>query len=87
MLKTMSAALIATSLLAAPSMAATVLKTETAPAAKSEALKPSTANANAKMSAKKVKHQKAHKKSGAAVHKKNVSSAVPAKHIAAKKKV
>lgn len=84
MLKIVSAALIAGSLIAAPAMAATVMKTETAPATKSETLKPSVANAKAKVMAKKVKHHKAHKKTSA---KKHISSTAPVKHIVAKKKV
>lgn len=47
MLKMISAALIATSMLAAPAMAATVIKTEKAPAAKTVVIKPSVANAQA----------------------------------------
>ncbi|MBB5051899.1 hypothetical protein HNQ36_001853 [Afipia massiliensis] len=86
MLKTISAALVAASMLAAPAMAATVMKTETAPVAKSETMKPSVANANAKVKAKKVKHHKAHKKTSAVVSKKHISSTAPVKHIAVQKK-
>ncbi|MGL5164615.1 MAG: His-rich protein BRANT [Afipia sp.] len=89
MLKIVSAALVAGSLIAAPAMAATVMKTETAPVTKSQTLKPSVANANAKakVTAKKVKHHKAHKKTSAVVSKKHISSTAPVKHIVAKKKV
>lgn len=87
MLKTISAALVAASMLAAPAMAATVMKTEKAPVTKSETVKPSVANANAKVTTKKVKHHKAHKKTSAVVSKKHISSAAPVKHIVAKKKV
>ncbi len=86
MLKIISAALVAGSMIAAPAMAATVMKTETAPAAKSETLKPSVANANAKVKAKKIKHHKAHKKTSAVVSKKHISSAAPVKHTAVQKK-
>jgi hypothetical protein len=48
MLKIISAALIATSMLAAPVMAATVIKTERAPVAKTVVVKPSVANAQAR---------------------------------------
>ena len=49
-------------------------------------MKPSVAKANAKVTTKKVKHHKAHKKSGAVVSKKHISSTAPAKHIAVQKK-
>lgn len=87
MLKIVSAALIAGSMIAAPAMAATVMKTEAAPATKSETIKPSVANANAKVTTKKIKHHKAHKKTSSVVSKNHVSSAAPVKHIVAKKKV
>lgn len=86
MLKIISAALVAGSMLVAPAMAATVMKTETAPVAKSETMKPSVANANAKVKAKKVRHHKAHKKTSAVVSKKHISSTAPVKHIAVQKK-
>lgn len=86
MLKIISAALVAGSMIVAPAMAATVMKTETAPAAKSETLKPSVANAKAKVTTKKIKHHKAHKKTSAVVSKKHISSTVPAKPIAVQKK-
>lgn len=82
MLKIISAALVAGSMIVAPAMAATVMKTETAPVTKSQTLKPSVANANAKVKAKKIKHHKAHKKTS----KKHISSTAPAKHIAVQKK-
>jgi hypothetical protein len=87
MLKIVSAALVAGSMIVAPAMAATVMKTETAPVTKSETMKPSVANAKAKVTTKKVKHHKAHKKTGAVVSKKHISSKAPVKHIVAKKKV
>ena len=86
MLKIVSAALVAGSLIVAPAVAATVMKTDAAPVAKSETMKPSTANANAKVTTKKVKHHKAHKKTSAVMSKKHVSSAAHAKHIAVQKK-
>lgn len=90
MLKIISAALVAGSMIVAPAMAATVMKTETAPVTKSETLKPSVANANAKVKAKakakKIKHHKAHKKTSAVVSKKHISSTAPVKHIAVQKK-
>ena len=50
MLKTISAALLAVSVLAAPAMAGTARNTgHAAPAAKSAQIKPSVLNANAKM--------------------------------------
>ncbi|MES2600668.1 MAG: hypothetical protein V4602_07640 [Pseudomonadota bacterium] len=84
MLKIISAALVAGSMIVAPAMAATVI--ETAPVAKSETMKPSVANANAKVKAKKVRHHKAHKKTSAVVSKKHISSTAPVKHIAVQKK-
>jgi hypothetical protein len=49
MLKIFSAALIATSILAAPAMAATVIKTERAPVTKTIVVKPSVAKAHAQV--------------------------------------
>ncbi|HEY0236970.1 MAG TPA: hypothetical protein VGC86_18230 [Afipia sp.] len=49
MFKTISAAVLAVSVLAAPAMAATIIKTHNAPAAKHIVLKRSVANANARM--------------------------------------
>lgn len=49
MLKIMSAALIATSLLAAPAMAATVIKTERGAVTKTIVVKPSVANSRAQV--------------------------------------
>ncbi len=56
MFKTISAAVLAASLLAVPAMATTVIKTHNAPAAKHIVLKRSVANANAKMVSKKHHH-------------------------------
>jgi hypothetical protein len=49
MLKILSAALIATSLLAAPAMAATVIKTERGPVTKTVVVKPSVSKAHAQV--------------------------------------
>jgi hypothetical protein len=49
MLKTISAALLAVSVLAAPAIAAGAAKTHTAPVIKSVQVKPSVLNANARM--------------------------------------
>lgn len=100
MFKKISAALIATSLLAAPAMAATVIKTERAPVSKTIIVKPSVANAKAQTIVVKkvrahhhrkfVRHHRAHKHVGAVVTKKvivkRVSSATP-KVVIVKKKI
>lgn len=67
MLKTISAALLAVSVLAAPVLAATPASTAKAPVIKSEQVKPSVLNANAKMGRHHVKHRhhRFHKKMGA----------------------
>lgn len=57
MLKTISAALVAASMLAAPAMAATVIKTEKAPVHRSVTIKPSVANAHAKAVVVKKMHR------------------------------
>jgi hypothetical protein len=66
MLKTISAALLAVSVLAAPVLAATPASTAKAPVIKSEQVKPSVLNANAKMGRHHVKHRhhRFHKKMG-----------------------
>ncbi|RTL49206.1 MAG: hypothetical protein EKK40_16090 [Bradyrhizobiaceae bacterium] len=56
MFKTISALVLAASVFAAPAMASTVTKTEKSPAAKHVVLKPSVANANAKMTKTKKHH-------------------------------
>ena len=61
MLKTISAALLAVSMLAAPAMAAGSGKTTQAPAAKATQVKPSVLNANAKMGRHHVKHVRHHR--------------------------
>ena len=71
MLKTISAALLAVSVLAAPALAAGQSKTTQAPAikaAQAKQVKPSVLNANAKMGrhhVKHVRHHRAHKKMSA----------------------
>jgi Ni/Co efflux regulator RcnB len=71
MLKTISAALLAVSVLAAPAMAAGTAKTAAAPVIKSvqvkQAVKPSVLNANAKMGRhhRHVRHHRFHKRMGA----------------------
>jgi hypothetical protein len=88
MLKTVSAALLAVSVLAAPALAATTQKTTPAPAAKSASVgkptqvKKSALNANAKMGRHHVRHSthhRSHKKM--ATYKLHKSSKVAAKHM------
>ena len=70
MLKTISAALLTVSVLAAPALAATPASTTRAPVIKTEQMKPGVLNANAKMGRHHVKHRhhrhhRFHKKMGA----------------------
>jgi hypothetical protein len=67
MLKTISAALLAVSVLAAPVLAATPGETARAPVIKTERVKPSVLNTNAKMVRHHVKHRhhRSHKRMGA----------------------
>ena len=60
MLKTISAALLAVSVLAAPAMAAGAVKTVHAPVIKSVQMKPSVLNANARMGRHHHKHFRHH---------------------------
>jgi Ni/Co efflux regulator RcnB len=82
MLKTISAALLAVSVLAAPAFAAGTGKTAQAPAIKSAPVKQSVLNANAKMGRHHVRHARHHR-----FHKKMVmrkvhhSSKIVAKHV------
>ncbi len=84
MLKKISAALIAVSMLAAPAMAASTAKTETAPITKSAApaakaqVKPTVLNANAKMGRHHHRHFRFHKVSA---HKINKVSKATIKHV------
>ena len=94
MIKTISAALIAVSFIAAPALAATTGKTATAPAAKTTAApvikadqsKSKVMNANAKMGYHKhYRHHRHHKHMGAyKVHAKGKVAVKPA-HSAAKR--
>jgi hypothetical protein len=67
MLKTISAALLAVSVLAAPALAADAGKTSSAPAVKTAQVKPSVLNANAKMGDhhRHFRHHRFHKRMGA----------------------
>ncbi|MBI3700148.1 MAG: hypothetical protein HY242_06825 [Afipia sp.] len=98
MFKKISAVVIAASLLTAPAFAATVIKTERAPAAKTVTMKPSVANAKAQaVVVKKVhRHHRKHfthghaRKHMAVVKKvtvKRISAAAPAKTVIVKKKI
>ena len=83
MLKTISAALLAVSMLAAPAMAAGSGKTMQAPAVKATQVKPSALNANAKMGRHHVKHVRHHgsRKKMSALKTHQVSKAT-IKHVA-----
>jgi hypothetical protein len=82
MLKTISAALLAVSVLAAPALAASAGKTTQAPAPKSAQVKSSALNANAKMGRHHVRHASHHR-----LHKRTVerkahhSSKIAVKHV------
>jgi hypothetical protein len=82
MLKTISAALLAVSVLAAPALAATPGNTAKAHVIKTEQVKPSVLNANAKMEGHHVRHHRhhrVHERMGALkMHK---SSKVAVKHV------
>ena len=85
MLKTISAALLAVSVLAAPAMAAGPAKTAQTPVIKAEPVKqvkPSVLNANARMGrhhVKHVRHHRSHKHMGAL---KTHHSKATIKHVA-----
>ena len=88
MLKTVSAALLAVAVLAAPALAATTQKTTPAPVAKSASVtqpaqvKKSALNANAKMGRHHVRHSAHHRfHRKMATHKVHKSSKVAAKHM------
>jgi hypothetical protein len=68
MLKTISAALLAVSVLAAPALAAGTGKTAPAPVTKSASVSKNALNANAKMGRHHVKHARHHR-----IHKKMVT--------------
>lgn len=89
MLKTISAAVLAVSVLAAPAFAANTDKTAQAPATKSATVTPSAQvkknplNANAKTGRHHhVQHHRSHKKMAAKVHKSLKVSAKPVTHPA-----
>ena len=85
MMKTVSAALLAVSVLAAPALAASTAKTMTAPVTKSAQVKKDPLNANAKMGHHHVRHHRHHhfhKKMAAKVHKSLKVSAKPVTHPA-----
>ena len=82
MLKTISAALLAVSVLAAPALAAGTDKTAQAPVTKSVQTKASALNANARMGRHHVRHaghHRFHKKM--ATHKAHHFSKLAAKHV------
>ena len=82
MLKTISAALLAVSVLAAPALAAGQAKTAQAPVIKAEQVKPTVLNANASMGhhhVRHVRHHRFHKHMGAL--KTHKFSKVTIKHI------
>jgi hypothetical protein len=78
MLKTISAALLAVSVLAAPAMAATATKTSPAPAVKVEHVKKNALNANAEMVRHHHKHYRHHHYTR--LHKKGMKSAALKTH-------
>jgi hypothetical protein len=83
MLKTISAALVAVSVLAAPAIAASTTKITQAPATKSATVNPvkkNPLNANAKMGRghHHVRHHRFHKKMAVKLHK---SHKISAKHV------
>jgi hypothetical protein len=80
MLKNISAALLAVSVLAAPVLAATPGNTTKAPAIKTEQVKPSVLNANAKTGGHHVRHHRHHRKHVGAL-KMHKSSKVAIKHV------
>jgi hypothetical protein len=82
MFKTISAALLAVSVIAAPAFAAGSDKTAKAPAVKAAQVKPGVLNANAKMRhhGKHLRHQPSHKKESAV--KTGTASKLVIKHTA-----
>ena len=98
MFKKFSAALLVASMLTAPALAATVIKTERAPATKTVVIKPSVANAKAQavVVKKTHRHHRMHfthrhaRKHMAVVKKvtvKRVASVTPSKTVIVKKKI
>ena len=78
MLKTISAALLAVSVLAAPALAASHSNTAQAPVTKHQQVKSTALNANAMMSRRHVRHYRHHKHPG--VMKKHHVSKITIKH-------
>jgi hypothetical protein len=82
MLKTISAALLAVSVLAAPALAAGTDKTAQAPVTKSVQTKASVVKANAKMGRHHVRHASHHRfHKNMAAHKTRHASKIAAKHV------
>jgi len=82
MLKTISSALLAVSVLAAPVLAAGTGKTASAPVTKSASVSKNALNANAKMGRHHVKHARHHRfHKKMATYKMHKSSKVAAKHV------
>ncbi len=81
MLKTISAALLAVSVLAAPALAAGTSKTAVAPVTKSATVSKSALNANAKMGRHHVKHARHHHSHKMITHKMHKSPKVAAKYV------
>jgi hypothetical protein len=85
MLKTISAALLAVSFIAAPALAATTGKTATAPVIKAEPMKSKVLNANARMGHHKhYRHHRHHKHMG--VLKTHAAPKFAVKHVAPAKR-
>jgi hypothetical protein len=83
MLKTISAALLAVSVLAAPALAANSGKTAQAPVIKAGQVKTSALNANARMGRHHVKHVRHHRSHQKMVgHKTHRVSKATIKHVA-----
>ena len=88
MLKTISAALLAVTVLAAPALAASTVKAVQAPVTKSVTVKKDPLNANARMGHHHVQHHRhyahhrSHKKMAAKFHKSLKVSAKPVTHPA-----
>ena len=82
MLKTISAALLAVSVVAAPAFAAGTDKTAQAPVTRSAPVKQSAVNPNAKMGRHHVRHAGHHRfHEKMATHKVHKSSKIAAKHV------
>ncbi len=80
MLKKISAALLLASMITAPALAATAVKTEKAPVTKSDTMKPSVSNAKAQATDTKTVKKVTPRRS----HRLHVSHRVTKKHVASK---